>query len=131
MSAAPSSDPLSTTSAAEGQTYGWITRIVRRDDSFIGPRDPIEAEVTRIWEEVLRVRPIGIRDSFLDLGGDPHTAAQLIRSIQQKFRKEIPPGALLQSPTIEQFAARLRQEQARDRWSRAGSRSASRRCSRT
>jgi hypothetical protein len=75
------------------------------------------AEVTRIWEDVLRVRPIGIRDHFLDLGGDPQTAAHLIRSTQQKFRKEIPPGALLQSPTVEQFAVRLRQEQARDRWS--------------
>ena len=104
------------TNAAFGEKRGRRSR-TGSEASFVGSRDPLEAEVTRIWEDVLGVRPVGIRDHFLDLGGDPQTAAQLIRSIQEKFRKEVPVGALLQSPTVEQFTTRLRHEQSRDSWS--------------
>jgi len=39
------------------------------DRSFIAPRDELERRLARIWERVLGVRPIGVRDNFFDLGG--------------------------------------------------------------
>ncbi|HEY4387293.1 MAG TPA: amino acid adenylation domain-containing protein, partial [Ktedonobacteraceae bacterium] len=37
--------------------------------AFIAPRDKVELKLTQIWEEVLNIRPIGVRDNFWDLGG--------------------------------------------------------------
>src|SRR5262249_13316077 len=40
------------------------------DENFIAPTLLIHHQLLAIWEELLGVRPIGIRDSFFDLGGD-------------------------------------------------------------
>jgi acyl-CoA synthetase (AMP-forming)/AMP-acid ligase II len=37
------------------------------EKSFVAPRDDLELQLTRIWEEVLGVRPIGVRDNFFEL----------------------------------------------------------------
>ena len=64
----------------------------------------------QIWEKVLSKEPIGIRDNFFDLGGHSLLAARLMHRIEQTLGQRLPLAALLQAPTIEQFAALLRQE---------------------
>ncbi|HEX7360856.1 MAG TPA: amino acid adenylation domain-containing protein [Bryobacteraceae bacterium] len=72
------------------------------------PRDPIEVQLTALWEEILNVRPIGIRQNFFDLGGHSLLAVKLMTRVQQAFGEDIPLSAVLRAPTIEQLAAALR-----------------------
>lgn len=73
-----------------------------------GPRDEIEYRLVTIWEDVLRVKPIGLRDNFFDLGGHSLMAARLLARIDQSLGKEIPLAAILEAPTIEEQARLIR-----------------------
>jgi amino acid adenylation domain-containing protein len=81
----------------------------------IPPRTTLEKILAEMWEKLLDVRPIGIRDSFFDLGGDSLHAIRLLAQIEEVLDKRLPIAALLGTATIEQLAALLHQAEARDR----------------
>ena len=63
----------------------------RRDpaQAYVAPRDVLELELTKIWEELLGVRPVGIRDDFFKLGGHSLAAVRLTARIQQRLGREL------------------------------------------
>lgn len=73
------------------------------------PRDTLEWRLVKIWEETLRVRPLGVTDNFFDLGGHSLLAVQLFDRIAQAMGKELPVAVLYQAPTIQALAELLRQ----------------------
>jgi amino acid adenylation domain-containing protein len=85
---------------------------LRPESSFTLPRNSLEWNLTKIWEEVLGIRNIGIRDNFFDLGGDSLKIAKVIAEIKKIVGKELPLSAILQAPTIERLALFLHQGQS-------------------
>lgn len=67
----------------------------------------IEAELTRIWEELLAVSPISPADDFFELGGHSLLATRLLARIDKTFGKTIALATLFQAPTIRQLTALL------------------------
>jgi acyl-CoA synthetase (AMP-forming)/AMP-acid ligase II/thioesterase domain-containing protein/acyl carrier protein len=92
--------------------------IVQRalEKTFVEPRNPLERQLTRILEQVLERKPIGIYDNFFDLGGDSISAVRLLAAIETTFGKDLALAALLQSPTVEKLAQILSQEQWSSSW---------------
>jgi amino acid adenylation domain-containing protein len=82
-----------------------------------GFRDGIEQALVRIWEEVLAVRPVGIRDNFFELGGHSIIAVRLMARVAQEFGRKLPLASLFQGATVEAMARLLREESAAPRWS--------------
>ncbi|MEO5371417.1 MAG: amino acid adenylation domain-containing protein [Magnetococcus sp. DMHC-1] len=80
-------------------------------------RDSLEVQLTQIWEEVLAVRPVGLRDHFFDLGGHSLSAVRLMTRIAQRGYPQLPLATLFQAGTIEQLARYLRQNQMENPWS--------------
>jgi amino acid adenylation domain-containing protein len=56
-----------------------------------------------LWEEVLGIRPIGVRDNFFDMGGDSFQAVRLFARIRKVFGRDLPLASLLEAPTAEQL----------------------------
>ena len=81
-------------------------------EGAIAPRDAVELELTRIWEEVLEVKNPDIRQDFFALGGHSLLAIRLMVLIEERMGRELPLATLFQAPTIEQLAAILRREDA-------------------
>ena len=79
---------------------------------FVAPRDDLERRLTAIWEEVLGVKPIGIRDNFFNLGGHSLLAVRLFAQVEKQFGRALPLVTLFRSPTVEDLAAALRGEEA-------------------
>ena len=87
------------------------------EESFIQARDVFEYRLVKIWESVLEIRPIGVRDSFFDLGGHSILAAILMARIHSEFGRELPLYLLFQERTIERLATFLKQEASSMSWS--------------
>jgi thioesterase domain-containing protein/acyl carrier protein len=79
-------------------------------NSFVLPRNPIEAQLTQIWGEVLGLERIGVKDNFFELGGHSLLAVRLINCIEQKLGKKLPLTSLFQNGTIASLAQLLAQE---------------------
>ena len=84
------------------------------EGTFTGPRDKVERWLTGIWEEILGIHPIGVRDNFFDLGGHSLLAARLFARIEKVFAQSLPMSTLFHAPTIEQLAGVLRGEKEKD-----------------
>jgi len=80
-----------------------------RDAEHLGPRDVLELELVRIWEEVLGV-PVGVRDDFFVSGGHSLLAVQVTSRIQSRLGRSLPLASLIRHPTVEGLAALLRDE---------------------
>ena len=74
------------------------------EGTFVHPRNEVERQLTQIWEQVLGIQPIGIRDNFFTLGGHSLLAIKLFWEIEKTFAKNLPLSILFQSGTIETLA---------------------------
>lgn len=79
------------------------------------PRTPIERELAGIWSDVLGVRPVGLHDSFFDLGGNSLSALQLVSRIRQSLAVELPLAWLFEEPAIAGLAGRILAQQGSTR----------------
>ena len=74
----------------------------------VAPRDSTEARLVAIWEKILGVSPVGVHDSFFQLGGHSMAGVRLFARIEREFGRRLPLASLFESPTLEQLAVRLR-----------------------
>nr|MDQ2716747.1 amino acid adenylation domain-containing protein [Chloroflexota bacterium] len=81
-----------------------------RETTYVAPQLTIHYQLVQIWEELLTVRPIGIRDDFFALGGHSLLAARLMARIAEVCGKVLPLSLLFKSATIEGLAQALQEE---------------------
>ncbi|HEX3554233.1 MAG TPA: amino acid adenylation domain-containing protein, partial [Thermoanaerobaculia bacterium] len=80
------------------------------EDGVIAPRTPLEAFVAGLWQEVLKLERIGVRDDFFDLGGNSISGAVLINRLQQELSEIVQVVVIFDHPTVESLAAYLAAE---------------------
>ncbi|HKY04641.1 MAG TPA: thioesterase domain-containing protein, partial [Blastocatellia bacterium] len=61
-----------------------------------------------IWQSLLGIAPVGVRDSFFDLGGHSLLMTQMVAKLRAATKVTIPLRALVELPTIEQLAEAIR-----------------------
>ncbi len=81
---------------------------------YLAPRDTLELALTRIWEDVLGLERVGVRDGFFALGGHSLLAVRLMARVEQATGARLPLAVLFTAPTVERLAAELRRGGARD-----------------
>ena len=81
------------------------------ENSYQAPRTPAEEALASIWSELLKVDKVGIHDNFFELGGHSLLATQVISRVRSCFSVEVPLRTLFESPTIEQMAAAIMEQQ--------------------
>ena len=82
---------------------------LERVDGRVGPRDFLESELARIWEELLHVEP-DMRDNFFDLGGHSLLVVSLLARVERVTGKRLHVADIFKAPTIESLALLLRDE---------------------
>lgn len=72
------------------------------------PASELQVRIATVWEQCLRVRPIGLdQDFFLDLGGHSLLAAQVVTALRAATGIVVPVRALYANPTVRSLAASL------------------------
>ena len=85
------------------------------EETYVAPQNEVEKVVARIWQELLRVKNIGIHDSFFELGGHSLLLVRMLHKLQESFAKELSIVEMFQHPTIETLAKFLTQKQKKAR----------------
>ena len=74
------------------------------EETFIAPRNELEQQLTKVWEAILGIKSISVKDNFFDLGGHSLLAVKLFAQIEKTFSINLPLAAIFHSPTVEQLA---------------------------
>jgi amino acid adenylation domain-containing protein len=89
---------------------------LQREKGFAPPRDALETQLVAIWEKALRFKPIGITDNFFQIGGNSLLAVGIFAEIERTLGKQLPLATLLQMPTVERLASRVREATRPEDW---------------
>ncbi len=81
-----------------------------QEDNFVAPRDDLEHRLVNIWEDILEIQPIGVRDNFFEWGGHSLLGMQMVAQIETVIGKRISLTVLFHNSTIEKLAKVLHQE---------------------
>jgi acyl transferase domain-containing protein/acyl carrier protein len=76
--------------------------------NYEAPRNPTEKTIADIWQHLLGFDAVGVKDDFLELGGDSLKAITLISRIQRESGVNIPVTEFFSHPTIERIAVYIR-----------------------
>lgn len=87
------------------------------EKTYLAPRNNLERKLAKIFEECLRIQPIGVRDNFFDLGTHSIQAAHIFSRIKNNLGKQLHLSILLQAPTIEQLAVIINAKNKTAPWS--------------
>ncbi|MEW9711499.1 amino acid adenylation domain-containing protein [Paenibacillus sp. SI92] len=77
--------------------------------AFVPPRDVIELQIAKIWEDVLEISPVGVTDNFFAIGGHSLIAVRIMAQLKEKFGQTLPMSTLFEGTTVEHLAAIIRQ----------------------
>ncbi|MFE7599315.1 amino acid adenylation domain-containing protein [Streptomyces sp. NPDC057494] len=76
-------------------------------DGYLAPRTEAEALVVEVWQEVLGVPEVGVRDDFLALGGDSLLVTRVVARIRADVGIDLSIRDAFESPTPAALAARI------------------------
>jgi acyl transferase domain-containing protein/acyl carrier protein len=75
--------------------------------AYVAVGNEYERVIAGVWQELLGIEGIGVRDNFFDLGGNSLTLVQMHSRLQKAFERSIPIAHLFQYPTIRDLAENL------------------------
>lgn len=99
--------PLTVSGKIDQELLKQMTSISETNLPLV-PRDAIELTMLGIWEKILRIRGIGINESFFSLGGHSFLALELVLKIKDAFQIDILLSALFENDTIEKLSNQVR-----------------------
>ncbi|WP_013334418.1 non-ribosomal peptide synthetase [Gloeothece verrucosa] len=85
-------------------------------ESFVSPRNDLEKQLAAMWEQVLGLPSVSIKDNFFDIGGHSLIAVRLFAQIEKIFQIKLPLSTLFKAPTIEELAAIIEESGEVDPW---------------
>jgi len=75
--------------------------------AYSAPQGEIEVRLAGIWEEVLRVQPVGREDDFFDLGGHSLLVMRVISRVRESFQRGLEARDLFEHRTVAALALQL------------------------
>jgi amino acid adenylation domain-containing protein len=73
-------------------------------NQYVAPNTVVENLLARIWQEMLKVENVGIRDSFFELGGNSILTVRLAKRLRKELGYEISLRDIFRNPTIEMLS---------------------------
>ncbi|MFN8060156.1 MAG: SDR family NAD(P)-dependent oxidoreductase [Vicinamibacterales bacterium] len=84
---------------------------------YVAPRSDLERKIAVVWQEILGIDQVGLKDNFFDLGGHSLLAVRLFNRLKKLSGQNLPLSTLFEAPTVEQLASLLQQDKPQVSWS--------------
>ena len=82
--------------------------------NLVSPRNDLQRQLCILWQELLHVEAVGVRDDFFELGGHSLLAVRLFAEVQRITGRKLPLVTLFQAPTIEHLSRILSEPDSAD-----------------
>ncbi|MCB8816716.1 non-ribosomal peptide synthetase [Desulfosporosinus shakirovi] len=79
-----------------------------RDLGNAAEGETLEAEILALWENLLKIKDIGIEDSFWGVGGHSLAAIQLLSALGERYGADISLTDFLKNPTIKYLSREIK-----------------------
>ncbi|MCZ8521905.1 MULTISPECIES: non-ribosomal peptide synthetase [Paenibacillus] len=99
--------PLTPNGKVDRRALASLEANVGTGTAFMAPRNAREAELARIWQEVLGVPQVGVHDNFFELGGHSLSLMGMVQKASQAAGAEVSLQEVFRNPTIEGLAYAL------------------------
>lgn len=76
-------------------------------NDIIPPRTTTETELTAIFENSLKIKPIGVTTNFLKIGADSLSLFLVLSKVEKKFGTKLKIDGIMENPTIEALAVHI------------------------
>ena len=73
-------------------------------NEYFAPQTEIENQLTEIWQEVLGIEKVGIKDDFFMLGGSSLSMIRTISIVKEKMGEKVDLQTFYSKPTIKELA---------------------------
>lgn len=73
-------------------------------NQFVAPRNSIEEELASIWQSILSIDKVGVKDDFFAVGGQSLKATRLLNEYRKAFEIKLTLKELFESVTLESHA---------------------------
>jgi hypothetical protein len=77
------------------------------ESAYVEPGTDLERLISSIWQDVLKIEQVGVRDNFFDLGGSSLLIVQVQNKIESVLRRRVPLVEFFQRPTVAALAELL------------------------
>lgn len=74
---------------------------------YVAPRTEAEEKLSKIWEELLGVKRVGVFDNFFEMGGHSILAMRVMSHVRVAFHTNLPLRSMFEIPTIAQLASEI------------------------
>jgi amino acid adenylation domain-containing protein len=101
--------PLSPNGKVDRKALPEPGAVIVAETERVEPRTALERFLAGLWSEALGV-PVGIHDSFFDLGGNSITGAVLVNRLQRELGEIVHVVVIFDAPTVAKMAAHLTRE---------------------
>ncbi|MEM7186726.1 MAG: amino acid adenylation domain-containing protein, partial [Bacteroidota bacterium] len=100
--------PMTLNGKIDRKSLPTLVPIHSTSEQYQAPTSEIEWKLKAIWEEVLGMSPIGIKDHFFELGGHSLMITQIINRVYRALGKQVTVKDFYKHPTIEGLAKHFR-----------------------
>jgi len=88
--------------------------LVRGEDQYVAPQNPVETKLVEIWSKVLEIEKekIGVHDNFFQIGGHSLRAVALIARIHKELEVNVPLTEIFRKPTVRELSRYIKHSNA-------------------
>ncbi|HEY8893712.1 MAG TPA: amino acid adenylation domain-containing protein, partial [Niastella sp.] len=99
--------PLTSSGKADKKALMAMGGSPMLSNSYQAPGNDLEQKLCTIWENILQVKQVGVRDNLFELGGHSLTIIRMIAAIRRQLTLEVSIPDIFSHPTVESLAAHL------------------------
>lgn len=85
--------------------------------AYTAPQSRMETALTKVWQDLLAVSPIGVDDNFFDLGGHSLLAARMTDRVEARLGVRIGMAHLFSAQTVREMAGLIERGDVGAGWS--------------